>query len=640
MIFVKVLRQSRYAIIPVILFVYLGLSGALRIGLMVFEGNSQLLTLPVSIEIMLIGLLYDLAAVSWMLIPFMLNSLVWPASDRGRRGHAWSTSILLAAGLGAVLFGLVAEVLFWNEFSARFNFIAVDYLVYTREVVGNIEQSYPLGWIFSGLAVISVIMILILVPPVWRLARREAPPCKRRGLITIGYACLPIACFFLVTEAPHHVLGSPLERELASNGPYTLFRAFRNNDLNYDQFYATLSQGDIGGVLKAELDEANLGGTSEAGPNGFAHKVVPVGTAIRKNVVLVSIESLGSDYVESFGGREGLTPNLTVLTRDSLTFQNVYATGLRTVRGLEAITLSIPPTPGRAVPIRERNKGMISLGSVLKSNGYDAMYLYGGYSFFDNMKGFFTGAGYEVLDRTDIDSDHIHHETIWGVSDEDLFDFALTRFDDQAKTGTPFFGHIMTTSNHRPYTYPEGRIDIPSKTGRDGAVKYTDWAIGDFLAKARTRPWFKDTVFVLLADHTSHGRGRTDLPPENYRIPVWIYAPGFVAPGRIDWIASQIDVAPTVLGLLNIAYDSSFFGQDILVSGRSHQRAFMANYLTVGYMEDGLVVSLGPNQRIRVQRSDDGTSVDVNDPVAHNLIREAISFYQSASEEIERITRH
>ena len=121
MIFFKALRQSRYAIIPVILIVYLGLSGALRIGLMVFEGNSQLLTLPVSIEIMLIGLLYDLAAVSWMLIPFMLNSLVWPASDRGRRGHAWSTSILLAAGLGAVLFGLVAEVLFWNEFSARFN---------------------------------------------------------------------------------------------------------------------------------------------------------------------------------------------------------------------------------------------------------------------------------------------------------------------------------------------------------------------------------------------------------------------------------------------------------------------------------------------------------------------------------------
>jgi len=640
MIFFKALRQSRYAIIPVILIVYLGLSGALRIGLMVFEGNSQLLTLPVSIEIMLIGLLYDLAAVSWMLIPFMLNSLVWPASDRGRRGHAWSTSILLAAGLGAVLFGLVAEVLFWNEFSARFNFIAVDYLVYTREVVGNIEQSYPLGWIFSGLAVISVIMILILVPPVWRLARREAPPCKRRGLIIIGYACLPIACFFLVNEAPHHVLGSPLERELASNGPYSLFRAFRNNDLNYDQFYATLSQGDIGGVLKAELDEANLGDTSEAGPNGFAHKVVPVGTAIRKNVVLVSIESLGSDYVESFGGREGLTPNLTALTRDSLTFQNVYATGLRTVRGLEAITLSIPPTPGRAVPIRERNKGMISLGSVLKSNGYNTMYLYGGYSFFDNMKDFFTGAGYEVLDRTDIDSDHIHHETIWGVSDEDLFDFALTRFDVRATTGTPFFGHIMTTSNHRPYTYPEGRIDIPSKTGRDGAVKYTDWAIGDFLAKARTRPWFKDTVFVLLADHTSHGRGRTDLPPENYRIPVWIYAPGFVAPGRIDWIASQIDVAPTVLGLLNIPYDSSFFGQDILVSGRSHQRAFMANYLTVGYMEDGLVVSLGPNQRIRVQRSDDGTPVDVNEPIAHNLIREAISFYQSASEEIERITRH
>jgi phosphoglycerol transferase MdoB-like AlkP superfamily enzyme len=635
----KALFQSRYASIPVIILVYVGLSMALRIGLMVYEGNSQLLPPTVCAEILMIGVIYDLAAVSWMLIPFMLNAFFWPVSDRGRRLHAWSTSILLSAGLGAVLFGLVAEVLFWNEFSARFNFIAVDYLVYTREVLGNIEQSYPLGWIFSGLAAVALIMIVVIVPPVWRLAKRQSPTWKRRGLITIGYACVPIAGFFLLTEAPHQILENPLQRELASNGPYSLFRAFRNNDLSYDRFYATLPEGEIATVLKGELEEAKLGGTEEAGPNGFSHRVSTIGPMVKKNVILVSIESLGSDYVESFGGREGLTPNLTALTRDSLTVQNLYATGLRTVRGLEAITLSVPPTPGRAVPIRERNKGMLSLGSVLKSNGYDAMYLYGGYSFFDNMKDFFTGAGYEVLDRTDISSDHIHHETIWGVSDEDLFDFALTQFDARAQSGTPFFGHIMTTSNHRPYTYPDGRIDIPSKSGRDGAVKYTDWAIGDFLAKARTKPWFKDTVFVFLADHTSHGRGRTDLPPENYRIPMWIYAPGFIAPKRIDWITSQIDVAPTLLGLLNIPYDSSFFGQDILHSGQTHQRAFMANYLTVGYMEDGLVVSLGPNQRVRVQRADDGSAVDLTDPAARNLVREAISYYQSASEEIDRITQ-
>ncbi|MDF1748161.1 MAG: LTA synthase family protein [Alphaproteobacteria bacterium] len=639
MIFTRAFCRSRYAVIPVVVVVYAVLSMALRIGLMVYEGNSELLSPLNSAEILLIGLLYDLAAVSWMLIPFMLNAMVWPASDRGRRLHAWSTSILLAAGLGAVLFGLVAEVLFWNEFSARFNFIAVDYLVYTREVVGNIEQSYPLAWIFTGLAVASVVLILIVVPPTWRLAGREAPNWKRRGLITIGYACVPAACFFLVTEAPHQMLASPVERELASNGPYSLFRAFRNNDLSYDRFYATLPEADIKDVLEGELNEAKLGGSSEAGANGFAHKVVPSAPQVKKNVILVSIESLGSDYVESFGGREGLTPNLTALTKDSLTFHNLYATGLRTVRGLEAITLSVPPTPGRAVPIRERNKGMMSLGSVLKEHGYDAMYLYGGYSFFDNQKDFFSGAGYEVLDRTDISSDTIDHETIWGVSDEDLFDFALTEFDDRAQKGTPFFGHIMTTSNHRPYTYPEGRIDIPSKTGRDGAVKYTDWAIGDFLKKARTRPWFSNTVFVFLADHTSHGRGRIDLPPENYRIPMWIYSPGFIAPRQIDWVASQIDVAPTLLGLLNVPYDSSFFGQDILVSGQSHQRAFMANYLTVGYMEGGMVVSLGPNQRVRVQRVDDGTAVDFSDPKAKDLIREAISYYQSASEEIERVTQ-
>jgi len=219
--------------------------------------------------------------------------------------------------------------------------------------------------------------------------------------------------------------------------------------------------------------------------------------------------------LEAFVGNCWLTPNLSGLVKDSRSFHNLYATGLRTVRGLEAITLSLPPTPGRAVPIRTRNKGMMSLGSVLNEQGYKSVYLYGGYSFFDNMEDFFSGNGYEVFDRTDIDDKDIHHETIWGVADEDLFTLSLDTIDQLSQNNDPFFAHIMTTSNHRPYTYPEGRIDIPSKTNREGAVKYTDWAIGDFLARAKTKPWFEKTVFVLVSDHTPRGRGRSDWPPEN-----------------------------------------------------------------------------------------------------------------------------
>jgi phosphoglycerol transferase MdoB-like AlkP superfamily enzyme len=197
----------------------------------------------------------------------------------------------------------------------------------------------------------------------------------------------------------------------------------------------------------------------------------------------------------------------------------------------------------------------------------------------------------------------------------------------------------MTTSNHRPYTYPEGRVDIPSGSGRDGAVKYTDWAIGDFMARAERQPWFKDTIFVFLADHTSHGRGRTDLPPENYRIPMVIYAPGLVAPGQVADVASQIDVAPTLLGLLNISYTSRFFGQDIRVAAHRHPHAFMANYLTVGYLEDGKVVELGPKQAATVVDATTGASL-MDAPGAGELIDDTVAYYQVAATELGRLASH
>jgi phosphoglycerol transferase MdoB-like AlkP superfamily enzyme len=273
-----------------------------------------------------------------------------------------------------------------------------------------------------------------------------------------------------------------------------------------------------------------------------------------------------------------------------------------------------------------------TLGEVLRERGYEPLYIYGGYSYFDNMRDFFEGNGYTVIDRRAIDAQTISHETIWGVADEDLFRHALREMDARAAAGKRVFAHIMTTSNHRPFTYPEGRIDIPSGSGRDGAVKYTDWAIGRFVEEASRRPWFRQTLFVFVADHTSRGRGRTDLPPENYHIPLIVYAPGVVAPGRIDWVASQIDVAPTVLALLNISYTSRFFGQDILTEGRKHQRAFMANYLTVGYMEDGMVVELSPKRRVRVVEADSGRPVPTSDAHARHLVDEAVGYYELAAE--------
>ena len=276
------------------------------------------------------------------------------------------------------------------------------------------------------------------------------------------------------------------------------------------------------------------------------------------------------------------------------------------------------------------NAGLFNLGAVFRERGYDSLYVYGGYAYFDNMQAFYQGSGYTVVDRLAVAKKDIHHENIWGIADEDLFTLTLRELDHRHAQGRKVFAHVMTTSNHRPYTYPNGRIDLPSKSsGRDGGVKYTDWAIGDFIERARAKPWFNDTMFVFVADHTHNGRGKTELPPENYHIPMIVYAPAHIHAARIDAIASQIDTAPTLLGLLNFNYESLFFGHDILKPGPEGERAFLSNYQTVGMYKNGRIVELRPKKRVRVV--DALTHKEVEGPEAAALAEEAIAYYQISS---------
>jgi phosphoglycerol transferase MdoB-like AlkP superfamily enzyme len=226
----------------------------------------------------------------------------------------------------------------------------------------------------------------------------------------------------------------------------------------------------------------------------------------------------------------------------------------------------------------------------------------------------------------------VQHETVWGVADEHLFDQVLDEIDREkaARGQRPVFVHVMTTSNHRPYTYPPGRIDIPSGSGRDGAVKYTDYAIGRFLRMAREKPWFGDTLFVITADHGANARGTARIPVDKYRIPLFVYAPGRVAPQRFDRLVSQIDIPPTVLGLLGLDYYSKFFGRDVLASPPESDRAFVANYQTLGYLKGSRMALLQPRRKSEVFELDARMrpAAAVSDA---ELVREAIAFYSAAS---------
>lgn len=558
---------------------------------------------------------------------FLLFCVSYPFRVRWRKVVLYAGFLLV---LFLLLFNAVSEWFFWQEFSTRYNFIAVDYLVYTTEVLGNIAESYPLTTILVVLAVIAVILTTLFRYSI-NYSVVTALSFRKRSLMAVIFLLLPLLVYFTVPKHWRHFSTNEYANSLAGNGLFEFAVAFQQNELDFYSFYQTLPDSTAFTLLRNQLQLPNSRFTSNSVYN-IEREINYVEPERKLNIVLISVESLSADFMRFFGSTKNITPYLDSLAQHSLFFTNLYSSGTRTVRGLEALTLSIPPTPGQSIVKRPGNAHLFSLGSVLRSKGYTTQYLYGGYSYFDNMKNFFGNNGYTVIDRSAIPESQVHYQNIWGVADEDLFDMALHVLDSNNKSGKPFFSHIMTVSNHRPYTYPEGRIDIsPSKQAREGAVKYTDYAINKFLQQAKQKPWFDCTVFVIVADHCAGSAGKVELPVTGYHIPMLIYAPGLLQPAQINSLTAQIDIAPTILGLLKLDYRSKFFGQDVLSMPADKQRAFISTYQGLGYLRDGKLVIQMPVKTVKEYIPDftNGNAVAV--PVNDSLAKEAIAYYQAIS---------
>ena len=569
-----------------------------------------------------VGSLFDLASLSYLLLPCALWLALIPL--RWRNNRLWNGAALLAKM--AISFGLILQIasewVFWNEFETRFNFIAVDYLVYTHEVLGNIQQSYPVTLWLSICALLALGWTLTSS----RFLKLELPSHRHwrwSPLVVSLLLCSTVS--LAVEDGEREQRSNRYANELAGNGLFSLFAAYRNNQLDYQRFYSSMPIEEAGRLVKQQLASPEATFLNDD-PLDMRRNIVHQGTEKRLNVVLITVESLSGSYIGALGSQEGLTPELDKLASQGLFFTQLYATGNRTVRGLEALSLAVPPTPGQSIVRRPDNSDLFTLGSVFRSKGYQTHFLYGGYGTFDNMNNYFAGNGYAVKDRTDLQRDQISAETIWGVADEDLFHMALREFDKEAANGKPFFAHLMTTSNHRPYHFPDGRINLPQGK-RNSAVRYTDWAIGDFLRQAETHAWGKDTVFVIVADHCASSAGKTSLPPSGYHIPMIIWSPAHIAPARIDKLMSQIDMAPTLLGLLNFSYESQFLGQDIFATASGPERAFIATYQSMGYMTPDNLAILEPQRQPQIQRLSEKPSA-ANSPDPAKL---AIAWYEFTS---------
>lgn len=579
-------------------------------------------------EIAVAGAVNDLVILLPLSLPLTLLLALLPDRLSGRPWSRPLFAVFFGAWIFAALYLAAAEYVFFDEFDSRFNLVAVDYLIYPHEVLANIWDSYPVVPVLLAAAALTLLLCRLARPA---LSEALAAPAGVRARILLPSLQLLL---FALTAAGWStdtlaVSGNRVARELSANGVSSFFRAFRTNDLNYPDFYRMVERPRAFELVRGELarGEGSFARDGEDLTRAFPGDPAGLGAM---NVVVIVEESLGAGYVGAYGDGRGLTPSFDRLGREGLLFRNAFATGTRTVRGLEAITLSFPPIPSESVLKRPGSERLVSWGEVMNRLGYRSSFLYGGYGLFDNMNAFFRGNGFAVSDRSDIPDPLFAN--IWGVSDEDLFRHALTWFDKEAATGRPFFSVVMTTSNHRPYTFPAGIPGVPPEGGgRRAGVRYADHALGRFFAEAPRHPWFGKTLFVVVADHDARVYGRAEVPVEHYRVPLLLYAPGRLKPGEVDTPASQMDIAPTVLALLGLPYEAPFYGQDVLAADPAAPRDILLNHNhDVALLRGEKMAVLGLNRQGRTFRYRPRVDALAPAPDDPRLLDLAAAYYQTA----------
>lgn len=583
-----------------IFLIFIALNTALRLIFLAWQ-HKEISFNPLEFGgIFAVGSFFDFITLCYIFTLPMLYYIIIPAKIFNSKIHQNANKVLYFLFLYATIFGFVAEITFWDEFQTRFNFIAVDYLIYTTEVVKNIVESYPFGLILSSILAAAALIFYFTYKKI--IIVKNADFLQSLKCQTIVPTLALIAFLAVDSSKLTQISQNNYVNEIAANGTYQLFWAYRNNKVNFEQLYTTIDAKQALQAVRADLAKQEPQ-TKFISEEGITRQIpsYEAGGERKYNIIFVSIESFSADFMRYFGNQENIAPNMDKLAQEGIFFTGMKATGTRTVRGLEALTLSVPPTPGNSIVRRSNNENLFNIATPLKARGYDARFVYGGYGYFDNMNYFYENNGFEIVDRAKFAKDEIIFENAWGVSDEDLFTKTIKEADKSWAAHKPFINFVMTTSNHRPFTYPDGRIDIESKTGRGGAVKYTDYAIGKLVEDARKKPWFDNTIFVFVADHCAGSAGNTDVPLWRYQIPAIFYAPKIIKPKIIAQNVSQIDIAPSLLGLLNLSYESKFFGRDILHNQQTLENSsFVSTYLDVGFYKNDKLFLLKPKKQTKI----------------------------------------
>lgn len=516
------------------------------------------------------GLWFDNVIGCYILLLPLVMATVGGVTGYLRRPLISSMGIFFGVTYCLVFMATAANIPYFEYFTKPLNSSIWNWAEYGTTTLGMMfgEQSYYLymGYFFLAIVGFSLLLRLYgkrLLRSLQTSGKHQLKWQERVGCLLLSLPLIGLCIFGIrgrtgynpIKVSAAYFCSSPVLNQLGVNPMFCLLTSTLDDCRPENRTLHLMDAEEAVSQAQHLLQRKGIDGISP-----IARQVEARAEGKARNVVLVFLESFSAKLLQRFGG-EGLTPTLDSLWQRSLSFSNFYSAGNHTNHGLYASLYGFPSIMKRNAMKGSAIPNYSGLPTVLQENGYQTMFFMTHEAQYDNMNAFFRSNGFgEIYSQENYPKEKIANH--FGVQDDYLFEYALPVLNKAAATGRPFFAALLTITNHPPYMVPNyftPRSNVPEKQ----VVEYTDWAVKQLMDAAARQEWFDNTLFVFLGDHGKMvGQADCELPESYNHVPFFIYGKDIAAEERSDF-SGQIDLSPTLLGMLGIDYVQNNFGVDL-----------------------------------------------------------------------------
>lgn len=566
------------------------------------------------------GIRLDLSMIGYfLLIPVLL--LIPNLFFSNKKTLNKFTNVYTLVLLVIVLLLGIIDLSIYTEWGTKINSRAIEFMILSPGEAMASSASSPL---FS-----SLLIILIQFTFSFYVYKKIGKLEFQKGNIIVQLFTIPFIAFIAVMFLRGGLQLAPINQSAvyfssknsinhaALNTEWNLMHSVIENHFSTENPYIFMSDEEANSIVDSLYNNDNSNN-------------INILNTHKPNIVLIILESYTSDVVASFGGEKDVSPFIDKYSKSGLIFSNIYASGDRTDKGMIAILSAFPTQAVRTI-IQQPDKfeKLPALPKILKSSGYSTAFYYGGESEFANFKSYLISTQFDkIIDKNEFESSQMNSK--WGAHDGFLFDKALK---DMSTLKEPFMSTILTLSSHEPFEVPIPNKfkgdDLPAKFRK--AANYTDLSFGEFMTKAENEKWYKNTLFVVVADHGHR------LPKEydnsydyrKFRIPLFFFGEVISSDYKsksINKFGSQTDIASTLLKQLNIS-DTSFYWSNNLIDTTKSGFAFYSFDNGIGWIDNENAIAIDNVTRNIISKKNDNINDELKRKTAQAYMQKVFKTY-------------